>query len=79
MTPTTVSRTPTGPVADSVVDNKVGVMDGIRRVAEKRKIMQAMSGPALEGSSGLIRRRVVQRRSLMCLLSSMPSSLRMCY
>lgn len=37
--PTTGTRLLTGPTADSVVGNKVGVMARIRRVAEKRKIV----------------------------------------
>lgn len=59
-TPPTASRSSTGLATDGVVDNKVGIVVGDRWVAEKRKVVQAMSGPALGGGSGLIGRRMMQ-------------------
>lgn len=54
-----MSRPSVEPANDSVVDSKTGIDASIRRVAEKRKVMQAMSGPTLEGSSGPIGRHVM--------------------
>ncbi|CAH1433873.1 unnamed protein product [Lactuca virosa] len=73
VTPAATSRPPVEPITDNAVDSKIGITANIRRVAERRKVVQAMSGPAPEGSSGPIGRRVMQRRSLMHLLSSVTS------
>lgn len=47
VTLSTASPKPTGSATDGVVDSKVGIVAGARRVAEKRKAFQAMSGSAL--------------------------------
>ncbi|CAH1447387.1 unnamed protein product [Lactuca virosa] len=71
--PATMSRPPVEPITDNAVDNKIRITVSVRRVAEKRKVVQAMSGPAPEGSSGPIGWRVIQHRDLMRLLSFAPS------
>lgn len=73
VTPTATSRPPIEPRTDNAVDSKIRITASILRVAEKRKVVQAMSGSAPEGSSGPIGRRVMQLRGLMCMLSSAPS------
>ncbi|CAH1413195.1 unnamed protein product [Lactuca virosa] len=70
VTPTATSRPPVEPVTDNAVDSKIGITTSVHRVAEKRKVVQTMSGPAPEGSSGPTGRRVMQRHGLMHLLSS---------
>ncbi|CAH1433092.1 unnamed protein product [Lactuca virosa] len=73
VTPAATSRPPIEPITDNTVDSKIEITASVRRVAEKRKVVQAMSGPAPEGSSGPNGRRVMQRRGLMRLLSSASS------
>lgn len=73
VTPAVASPGPTRSAADDAVDSKFGIVTNARRFAEKRKVIQAMSGPAPEGSSGPIGRWVMQCRGLMRWLSS-PSS-----
>ena len=73
VTPVATSRPPVEPRTDNAVDNKIRITASVRRVAEKRKVVQEMSGSAPECSSGPIGRRVMQRRGLMRMLSSTPS------
>ncbi|CAH1437667.1 unnamed protein product [Lactuca virosa] len=73
VTPAATSRPPVEPITDNAVDSKTKITATVRQVAEKRKAVKAMIGPAPEGSSGPIGQRVMQRRGLMYLLSSASS------
>ncbi|CAH1454355.1 unnamed protein product [Lactuca virosa] len=75
-----VTSVPSQPVGSSTASESqpgphtvIGITVSVRRVAEKRNDVQPMSGPAPEGSSGPIGRRVMQRCGLMRQLSFVPS------